>query len=68
MVSRTTHNTRPTAAAPGGLVVHFPPPAAWRRAGRRNPVLRLLADLGLCCPPRWRRQVIIQGRRFWLPG
>lgn len=57
--------TQPGSAArqnkPPLHVVHFPTPS-----GGKRPAAGL--HLGSLLPRRWRRQVVIQGRRFWLPG
>lgn len=45
------------------LAVRFPSSGTIRRP--KNGLRPLLNDL---LPQRWRRQVVIQGQRFWLPG
>lgn len=45
------------------LAVRFPLPSdAEGGVGAR------LLRLSKLLPPQWRRQVVIQGQRFWLPG
>jgi hypothetical protein len=45
------------------LAVRFPLPGdAGRGSSSRLP------NLGHLFPRRWRRRVVIQGQRFWLPG
>ena len=45
------------------LAVRFPLPPDARQATNGSPPR--LIDL---LPRRWRRRVVIQGRRYWLPG
>ncbi len=45
------------------LFIRFPLPAS-SEGTQRRPKRRLSRLL----PRRWRRQVVIQGQRFWLPG
>jgi len=45
------------------LAVRFPLPAAARRPGGDE-----LPRLSRLLPRRWRRRVVIQGQRYWLPG
>jgi hypothetical protein len=45
------------------LAVRFPLPAAERR-----PADDELPRLSCLLPRRWRRRVVIQGQRYWLPG
>ena len=45
------------------LAVRFPLPANGRRPPNGQPPR--LSDL---LPRRWRRRVVIQGQRYWLPG
>jgi hypothetical protein len=52
----------PGAREPERLAVCFP---AWRA---QTPARHRLPRLGDLVPRRWRRQVVIQGQRFWLPG
>jgi len=56
---------RPATGQPkssGESVVRFPVTGKSQVVKGR---LRRLSDL---LPRRWRRQVVIQGQRFWLPG
>jgi hypothetical protein len=63
MKQPSQHKSQSKCKQGGALAVRFPLPSD--AGGGANARLLRLSKL---LPRQWRRQVVIQGQRFWLPG